>query len=177
MVRWRVQSVAARFTGSKRPLVVDGDSARMGSLRGSALSHFGVRRERGHGGVEWCGADKPGEAVVADPNSPVVAVLRHRELDNWLRGGERETKMLQRGVCAGGKEGGKGRTLMASLWFPCRSREGKGREREPSQACGRKERGPVGRSTRGSRPVVAHGARSGGGEWRYVEAITGRGVR
>jgi hypothetical protein len=83
-VRWRVQSVAARFTGSKRPLVVDGDSARMGSLRGSALSHFGVRRERGHGGVEWCGADKPGEAVVADPNSPVVAALRHRELDNWL---------------------------------------------------------------------------------------------
>jgi hypothetical protein len=84
MVRWRVQSVAALFTGSERPLVVDGDSARIRSLRGSARSHFGVRRERGHGGVEWCGADKPGEAVVADPNSPVVAALRHRELDNWL---------------------------------------------------------------------------------------------
>jgi heme-degrading monooxygenase HmoA len=51
------------------------------------------------------------------------------------------------------------------------------REGAISSVWERKERGPVGRSTRGSRPAVTHGARSGGGEWRYVEAITGQGVR
>jgi hypothetical protein len=52
---------------------------------------------------------------VVAPSLLVVAVLRHGGMDKCLKGGERKTEMLRRGVYARGKEGGDGRTLAASL--------------------------------------------------------------
>jgi hypothetical protein len=64
-------------------------------------------------GARWSGVTPVGGVVA--PSLPVVAVLRHGDMDKWLKGGERKMEMLQRGDYARGKEGGEGRTLAASL--------------------------------------------------------------